>query len=333
MNWYELDDYINFEKDWWSQDFISEMSINNKLYLLSGDISLTFWESMQFMFFNKTLAASYNVANMYDMVRSGDWTFDNMYKIIKDTYSENSDKENQIYGYTTALTTQIDVYQDAFDIPVTTKGADGKPFFTINQEKTYNALDKIYDLVIDSPYTMICNETNGQDVSDEFFGKGRALFAPLWFGAGANLQNYDVIYGILPMPKYDKAQEGYHSTCADFYSVLGIPISSADNLEFIGVITEALCVESARSVVPQYYTLVLKERYTNDEDSIEMIDIIRNGILCNFGYLYSYTMNWPAHQLNVCINAKNKNFASNWESKESEFNMNLEKAIAYYFAE
>ena len=90
-------------------------------------------------------------------------------------------------------------------------------------------------------------------------------------------------------------------------------------------------MESSRSVVPEYYTLVLKERYTKDEESIEMIDIIRKGILCNFGYLYSYTLDWPAHQLNVCINNKIKDFASRWESLEDNFNANLAEAIKFYF--
>lgn len=331
INWYELSDYINFEKHWWAQDFISEMSLNNKLYLLSGDISLTFWESMQCMFFNKTLASAYNLNDIYDVVRDGDWTFDKMYTVIKETYNENSDPNEQVYGYATALTTQIDVYQDAFNIPVTEKDADGRPRFTINQPKIYNTLDMLYDLVIDSPYSKICVEANGQDETLDFFGKGRALFAPLWLGAGAMLQNYDTVYGILPMPKYDVNQTDYHSTCSDFYSVLALPITSDENLDFIGVITEALCVESSRYVVPEYYTLVLKERYTSDEDSVQMIDIVRDGVLCNFGYLYSYTLNWPAHQLNVCINAKNRNFSSNWESKETMFTQNLEEAIKYYF--
>ena len=92
-------------------------------------------------------------------------------------------------------------------------------------------------------------------------------------------------------------------------------------------------MESSRSVVPEYYTLVLKERYTKDEESIQMIDIIRKGILCNFGYLYSYTLDWPAHQLNVCINNKNSSFASTWETNESKFEANLNDAIAYYFDE
>lgn len=333
INWYELDEFINFEKPWWSQDFVDELTINGRLYLLSGDLFLTFWDSMQCIFFNKTLADAYLINDLYDTVIAGEWTFEKMFQIIKDTHVESTDPDERIYGYATFLTTQIDVYQDAFDIPVTEKNSEGKPEYRINQQRTYDALEMLYDLIVDTPYTMVCKDEQGNDNTVKFFGEGRSLFAPLALADGATLQNYDTEYGILPMPKFNKEQDDYHSTCRDSYSVLAIPTTSADNLEFIGIITEGLCVESSRSVVPEYYTLVLKERYTKDEESIQMIDIIRKGILCNFGYLYSYTLDWPAHQLNVCINNKNSSFASTWETNESKFEANLNDAIAYYFDE
>ena len=134
------------------------------------------------------------------------------------------------------------------------------------------------------------------------------------------------------MPMYNEEQDDYYTTCRDNYSVFAVPASmSDDNLEFVGIITEALCVESSRTVIPQYYNLVLKERNTTDADSVEMIDLVRKGVRCNFGYLYSYALDWPAHQLNVCINSENENFDTNWQSKEGMFEANLEEVLDYYF--
>ena len=137
----------------------------------------------------------------------GKWTFDQMFQIIKNTHVEDSDPEREVYGYATFTTVQIDVYQDAFDIPVTEKDGEGKPVFTINQSKTYDALNKLFDLIVDTPYTKICKDENGNNNTVEFFGEGRALFAPLCLADGATLQNYDTIYGILPMPKFNEQQE------------------------------------------------------------------------------------------------------------------------------
>ena len=327
VNWHEVE-HVNLGKKWWSQDFINEMSINNNLYMITGDISITMWEAMYCMFFNKEIANANNL-DLYNMVRDGKWTFDAMHQIIKDTYIPVDDADSRIYGYCTAFTTQIDVYQDAFDIPVTEKGGDGRPYFTINQEKTQNALEMINSLVNGTDYSKFF--AVGAEECKVFFGQGKSLFSPLPLGYGTDLQSYDVDYGILPMPKYNEEQEMYHSACSDFYSVFAIPLTSADDTDYIGTITEALCVESSRSVIPEYYNLVLKTRNTSDDDSAEMIEKVRAGLLCNFGYLYSYTLDWPAHQLNICVNNKTGSFSTNWQSKESMFENNLDHELEAYF--
>lgn len=320
--------HIDLNREWWSQDLVDELTVNNKLYLLSGDASLLFWESMQGMFFNKTLAENAGIENLYDVVRDGEWTFDKMVEVIRQAHVEDDNPDTKIYGYTSALTTQVDVYQDAFNIPVTTKDADGKPYFTVNQEKTYTALQMVYDLICGSDYFYKAAD-HAEGI--EMFGQNRALFMPTVLGKGSILNTYDCNYGILPMPKYNEEQEKYHSTCEDAYSLLAIPLLNKDDVDFIGMITEALCAQSYRSVVPQWYTVILQNRYTKDEDSIEMIEVIREGILCNFGYIHSYALDWPAHQFNICINNNSTDFASLWESKENTFNDNLDDLLAAYF--
>ena len=338
-NWYDLDEWINFEKPWWSQDIVNELTINGRLYLLTGDISMTFWDMMTGMFFNKDIAKNYEGKtdsfnkSLYDLVRDHEWTFDTMLQICKEVYVPTDDEDARIYSYCTQRTTQIDVYQDAFGINVTEKDSDGRPFFSINTtygEKIADTLGKMFDLVVNQPFTYVIPAD--KSAYEEFFGLGRALFEPLSLGDGIKLKNYDIDYGILPMPMYNTDQDDYYTTCKDNYSVFAVPATVSDSeLEFIGIITEALCVESSKTVIPQYYNIVLKERNTTDADSVEMIDIVRQGVRCNFGYLYSYAMEWPAHQLNVCVNNQIENFGTNWQSKENMFESNLEDVIDYYF--
>lgn len=329
VDWHTVP-HIDLDREWWSQDLIDELTVNGKLYLLSGDISLVFWEYMQGMFFNKTLAENAGIEDLYQVVREGEWTFDKMMEVIKQAYVSDDNEATRIYGYTSFTTTQVDVYQDAFDIPVTSKDADGVPYFTINQEKTYNALDMIYDLICASDY--FYKPESALDAV-ELFGSNRALFCPAPLGRGSLLNTYDCNYGILPMPKYDTEQEGYYSCAEDAYSLMAIPIlrDNDSDLEFIGMITEALCAQSYRTVVPEWYTVILQNRYTKDEDSIEMIEIIREGIRCNFGYIYSYAMDWPAHQLNVCINNGTTDFASQWEKNQALFEKNLANCLDPYY--
>ncbi|HBL83689.1 MAG: hypothetical protein A2Y17_08885 [Clostridiales bacterium GWF2_38_85] len=329
-NWKDID-YIDFDQPWWSEDLNDELTINDKLYLLTGDISLTLWENMCAMFYNKDLATEYNLPDLYQMVRDGDWTFDEMAifakQACKDLNGDSQWTKDDQFGYISAKTTQVDVYLNAFDLPVTTKNSENIPEFTINQSKTYSIVQKLYDFLCESDDTYTTFSLDNEQY--EMFGAEQSLFMPGPLKWGDYLNGYEFDYGILPMPKYDTNQEGYYTTSIDNYSMLAVPNTVVDT-EFVGIITEALCAESYRSVVEEYYNTMLQNRYARDEQSAEMIDIVREGLRFNFGYVYSYTLDWPAHQVNICINSGTPEFASLWQSKESMFEKNLETQLSIY---
>lgn len=330
VDWRELEQYMNLDKEWWYQDFIDQMTINGHTFLLAGDINLTIWESMHGMFFNKDMVeANPDVGDLYQVVRDGEWTYDRFVQTLK-AVSVGGDPtdEGYVYSYGTYTTTQIDVWQDAFNIPVTEKNRNGVPEITIGgNTKMVKTAENIYDLV-NSTYTFKATST---EESLQHFGKGRSVFTIQSVGEGTKLKNYDIRYGILPLPKYDDVQDGYHSTCQDYYSVLAVPSTRAEDAEFIGTVAEALCYYSRKNVVPKYYEDVLQLRNTFDADTADMIDIIRDGLLCNFGYIYSMALNWPAHQLNVLINANSKEWVSNWDSKKDTFTSNLDELLEVYY--
>ena len=330
-NWYDIEN-IDFNKSYWSQDLIKQLTINGKMFLLTGDASLTMWQSMQGIYFNKLEAQNSQIGDLYQMVYDKQWTFDKMAEICKDV-TRNEDgvdtwTDQDFYGYLTAKTVQVDVYLDAFNIPVTTKSDDGL-VFTVNQAKTHNALFKLHDF-INVSNSSFSQGFDGAEDSRKMFAEGKGLFTPDSLQAGETLKNYDIEYGILPMPLYDENQEKYNTTCQDYFSLFVIPNTTQDT-EFIGFMMEALCSESSKNVVNQYYETILKSRYTHDDDSKNMIDIIREGVLFNFGYLYSYSMDWPAHQLNICINEGSTGFEAKWQANESKFKANLEKVLAPYY--
>lgn len=336
LNWYDLEEYMNLDADWWYQDFIDQMSINDKLYMLTGDIALTMWESMYGMFYNKDLVdTNPAVGDLYQTVRDGEWTYDKFLEVLRTVDTGDTSSDDRVYSYTTYYTTQIDLWLDAFDINVTEKDSKGKPQFVIgNNQKMVTTVERIYELTKNSfvRYAGTSDATieTVDDVAEEF-GKNKACFTPLALGYGTTLAKNDVRFGILPMPKYDENQENYTSTCQDNYTVFGVPFNRTDKLELIGTITEALCYYSNQEVVPAYYETILKTRNTYDNDSEEMIDLIRKGLRCNFGYLYSMSLGWPAHQLNILIKTDSKEWISNWETNVGTFEANLAEQLEIYY--
>jgi hypothetical protein len=86
------------------------------------------------------------------------------------------------------------------------------------------------------------------------------------------MRNTDVDFGILPYPKYDDTQERYYSRVS-YYNPTLVPKTNSD-LEFTGCILEALMCESENTVVPAYYEIALKTKYSRDDESSAMLDFI-----------------------------------------------------------
>ena len=80
-----------------------------------------------------------------------------------------------------------------------------------------------------------------------------------------------------------------------------------------------------------FYDKALKVKFTRDEDSAEMLDIIRDGICFQFGYYYTVTLNEGATDWRIRdVLALKKNVASTFAACEGRLESNLEKILAFY---
>jgi hypothetical protein len=106
------------------------------------------------------------------------------------------------------------------------------------------------------------------------FQNNQALFMDCTFFYLTSLRNMESDFGILPYPKYTAQQDKYYSRmegCDLFFMPISAP---QENLDRTSVILEALCSDSAKSVVPVYYDIALKTKFTRDDESAEIIDIL-----------------------------------------------------------
>jgi hypothetical protein len=94
-------------------------------------------------------------------------------------------------------------------------------------------------------------------------------------------------FGILPHPKFDESQPDYLNAAADSVPVVGIPVTNPDP-EKAGAFIDVLTALSVDTVTPAYYTISLEGKFTRDEDSIEMLDIIREGRIYDFAVIYNW---------------------------------------------
>ncbi|MCL2774075.1 MAG: hypothetical protein FWD71_12085 [Oscillospiraceae bacterium] len=334
-NWKDIP-YIGFDKPWWNQNFINEMTINGKLYFLTGDLALsTIWESNA-LFFNKVMWQNYGFENPYNMVKAGKWTLDNMAQITrqvsKDLNGDGKFDESDLYGYVTDTYNQVDAYTIALDAPVTAKGNDGLPQFIIDQPRYTEAFTKLYDFMRGDVSTFAGNKqptsTDIYSMYRPMFQNQQALILAEYLGNSSQMRGFDFDFGILPFPKYDENQAEYKTMPQNGYTMFCTPVT-IQNPEKIGAVTEAMAAESYKTVLPAFYDVALKTKYARDDESAEMIDIIRDGISFNFGIEYAFTIggsnNWRG-----LVTDKNSNITSWVDKNLPKLQLGLEKVLAIY---
>jgi len=104
----------------------------------------------------------------------------------------------------------------------------------------------------------------------------------------------DVTFGILPIPKYDEAQEQYLAPVTTYGTdCISIPKIASD-LERTAIIIEALSCESKYTVQPAYYEATLKGKTAKDVESTEMLDLMFANRTFDLGYMYNWGGSYSA---------------------------------------
>lgn len=288
LDWRGLE-YVDLDRPWWNKLSNDEATINDTLYTAVNDFSVSAMLYTFGFFVNIDLAENWKIGidALYSDVYDGKWTIDRLVSLTKDIYTDvNGDgkhDENDIYGYVSSRVDSADVFQTAFDNPITGKDKDGKLCPTLMTDKIVTALEKVMDLTYNQTGSFSC-EVKRREV--ELFSEGTAVFIPTYFKQAFDKFRFmEDDYAILPYPKWDERQDGYYTNAMDEYSVLIIPSNSPDS-EMVGIISEAIAVESYRSVTPAYYDIALKGKYAVDAKTAEMIDLIMNGRRFDLAFMF-----------------------------------------------
>ena len=163
----------------------------------------------------------------------------------------------------------------------------------------------------------------------DMFLENRGLFISGTLDNTTTLRQMDTDFGILPFPLYDANQEKYISHSYDGLSVFGIP-SSVKDPECSGAILEALGAESKASVIPDFYETVLKGKVARDNDSEAMLDLIRDALYFDFGFVHAVSINGLFQFFGDKLQESTENFASAYEKQSKVFNKAFGKVLDAY---
>jgi hypothetical protein len=117
----------------------------------------------------------------------------------------------------------------------------------------------------------------------------------------------------------------------DVYSLFCAPVTCTRR-ELVGATAEAMAAESYRKLTPTYFETALKVKYTRDEESSKMLDIILEGATFNLGVVYSESLDNVGYIMRdlLLFGDKNKSFAAYWERRGDKFQNSLDKFIGKF---
>ncbi len=303
--------YCDFEQPWWDTNSYRDLSLYGYHFAVCSDITLVDKDYTGMLAFNTQLYSD-NLPNdelPYELVRSGDWTFDALYRLAKSTSSDNVNNER--YGLAIFRDTLL-TFMVGGGYTIGSKDENDAPYVTLNDEAAMNW--SLYLMEKFNDETVVCNihalseGDGGSGTLAAMFEENKTVFT---YVRGNEVeffrQTMDADFGILPTPKRTEEQKEYYTDVNAWGGVcLVMPINSGDDLTYASIFLEDFACQGRKTVLPQYFNVLLDYRYARDDDSKEMLDIVyRNrrydiGAIGNWNnYAYDYIAMTTKHDLNL----------------------------------
>lgn len=308
----------------WDQNANDYFSIAGKLYYGVSDISLGKNEAIWCYMFNKRLLKDFSLDDPYSLVREGKWTFDvshQMMVVVTDDINGDGKMTPDADRYGLA-THDVNYYalMIAGGEPLARVGSDGNPVITAGSDRFLSVYDKVVSLFSKNDLTII--EYEGQAFMD-----GRALLCGQVMACVRLFRPMEDDFGIIPLPKYDEAQERYYSYVIpyDIFSA-SVPVTVKDT-SVSGSVLQALAVLSAYYITPAYYEITITGKGLRDEELAEMLDIILASTVYDLARMYD----WGAIALGLTGNIiGGREFASYFAKREKAATKALDKTIEVF---
>ncbi len=317
--------HVDFSNPWWPSNIQEACNVGGNLKLVIGNIEPDYYNRTFAMYFNKKLAEDLSLPNLYELVKSGDWTIDKCFELAElaggDLNGDGKlDDDNDSFGLINANWSSVDVWTTSCDVK-TVELEGGVPKLTGLTEHYVDLFEKLNAFIHDSGKV---TQTGGTKV----FTDGRALFLTGLMSQASTLRQMDDDFGILPMPKWDSSAE--YRTHNDLGDATGYVVPSTTDAEMAGVILEAMAYLGYSDVLPEYYDRALVGKVTRDNESGEMLDIIFNNVVYSFTQFYAFAFGdqqSPMMMLRMAV-LEDKPLASTFEKYAAQNQAKLDELLA-----
>ncbi len=213
------------------------------------------------------------------------------------------------------------------------RDSNGDPVITANTEKLVDGYEKLFNFFFTENVSRIAQHTevkySGATMHNQYFVpklmSDEALFYLNNLLCALDLRKMENDFGMLPMPKYDESQENYMAIANNYFSdYLLIPSTNTD-LAMTGHIIEAMCALSSEEIIPAFIETTVMNKSVRDEDSANMLEIIRSNLIFDISYIYDWGKCSTMFQ--SLVTNKNPSYSAEYAANESVIKAELEKTV------
>ena len=294
---------IQLGRDWWDPTLNDVFEFSNRLYFASSSLQLQSFDSAWGIFFNEDLINSHEgMKDPRDLVNNNQWTMETLKEMCAQAANKNSSESfwwydgtgDQVYGIA-AHPNLPDKLLYATGERYVVKDSDGTPSYAAGGERFVNVVQDMASFLSYEGNLEASSEDMRQS-SDGYIKGGGYVYAfanDRAYFIGAEIKtarvlksnDIDISYGLVPLPKYDAAQQDYYTPIVETLLVMTVP-ATCTRSEDVGAVVDALSYYSYVDVLPVYYDQILYRGY-NEEDA-PMMDIINNSRGVDMGYFYGW---------------------------------------------
>lgn len=322
--------YLDLTKNYWDQNMRRDLSLKGKYYTICGDITFAEEESAMLTMYNKPMADAYGIENLYDLARDGNWTIDKMREyagmVINDADGNGTyDHANDVFGFLYFNNSALLPYLAAADTRIVVKDENDIPVLSSDLSRVENVYSIMQELFGTTGMTIDWG-TISSPVPNmrSMIENKRVLFQNMVASfLRRNYRKVETDFGILPMPKFDEAQNTY-STSYNISALMCefVPVT-AQNTETIGIILEAMC-DASSALTDTYFNVCLNSKFTRDQESFEMIKLAMENIVLDTAFIYNFGNIGTTLNNSVLQGAP---FASSYKTVEKVAGRTIEKFV------
>lgn len=273
--------YLDFTRPYWLQNSVTELSIGDKSYFVVGDMNLAAYESVPVFFFNKSMAESYAIDDLYATMQAGEWTFDKMTEYASQCSNDlNGDGvfgEEDAYGVAlNGFSVLTFTYGGGFRL--VEKDENDFPVISIDQ----NWIDYLQRIITEcdqNPAILNGDRLAKGDMPKSVnlrktaFREDRVLFYQEMVTLATELRDMETDFGVLPVPKANASQETYLSFFHPLGSAVAVPCTNS-SLERTGMVLEDMGYYTRIGVRPAYIETAVKGKGLRDPESEKVLDMV-----------------------------------------------------------